>query len=62
VNKFNALNFLDAGFRKAWENLAGCKCRACYNICLNDLNEIYRLKPSVVLNAFRIVKNRILGR
>lgn len=62
VNKFNALNFLETGFRKAWENLAGCKCRACYNICLNDLNQIYMLKPAVMLNAFKIVKKRILGR
>lgn len=59
VNKFPALNFLDAGFKKAWENLKDNDCKACYNVCCNDLNRIFGFKPDVIWNAFKIVMDRI---
>jgi len=62
VNKFKALNFLEAGFKKAWENLADNKCRACNNICCNDLNLTFGFKPNAAWKALKIVVNRIRGR
>ncbi len=59
VNKFKAMNFLEVGFKKAWDNLAVNNCSACYNICCNDLNMIFGLRPESVCNAFRIVADRI---
>lgn len=62
VNKFKSLNFLRTGFEKAWENLNNCNCNACYNICLHDLNRIFGLKPDIMWNALKIVKDRIKRR
>ncbi len=59
VNKFKALNFLEVGFEKAWANLESCDCKACYNICLNDLNRMFELKPVAIWNSFKIVVDRI---
>lgn len=58
VNKFKALNFLETGIKKAWENLDNNPCRACYNICCNDLSAIFGLAPNSLWNAFKIVKER----
>ncbi len=60
VNKFKALNFLDIGFKKAWENLANNNCKACYNVCCNDLNLIFSFNPQAIWNAFKIVMDRVL--
>lgn len=59
VNKFDALNFTEVGFKKAWKNLEYCDCKVCYNICHNDLNNIFGLRSDVVWNAFKIVFNRL---
>lgn len=59
VNKFKAHNFLEAGFKKAWQNLANNPCQACYNICCNDHSAIFNLAPNSLWNAFKIVINRI---
>lgn len=61
VGKFKALNFLEVGFKKAWDNLSNCKCNACYNICHNDLNSIFGLKSKVVKNTIKIAINRLLS-
>jgi len=58
VNKFKALNFLEVGFKKAWESLSDNDCKACYNICCNDLNLTFGLKPRSTWNAIKIVMNR----
>lgn len=58
VNKFKALNFLDVGFRKAWKNLDNNDCKACYNVCCNDLNLVFGFKPRSVLNAVKIAIGR----
>jgi len=59
INKFKALNFQEVGFKKAWKNLEDCDCNLCYNICQNDLNNIFGLRSDVVWNAFKIVANRL---
>lgn len=58
VNKFNAKNLREVGFKKAWEDLAKNECRACYNICCNDLNLTFGLRPHSLWNAFKIVIDR----
>lgn len=62
VNKFKALNFLEVGFKKAWEHLNTCSCKACYNVCSNDLKYIFALKPEVIWNALKIVFNRVFSK
>ena len=59
VNRFKALNFLDAGFKKAWDHLAENDCKACHNICCNDQNLIYDININSILNAVKIVRKRL---
>jgi len=53
VGKSRALNLLEVGFRKAWENSVNNKCRACYNICCNAHNLIFALNPSFSWNILK---------
>lgn len=62
VNKIQGLNFLEVGFRRAWENLANNNCQACYNVCCNDLNLIFGLKPDAICNALKIALSRSIQR
>jgi len=62
VNKFKSLNVHEVGLRKAWGNLSNNKCNACYNICCNDLNLTFGLKPRPIWNAVKIVMGRIATR
>jgi len=59
VNKFKALNFLEVGFKKAWENLANNVCKACYNVCCSELSFIFGLKFRSIWNTGKIVLDRI---
>ena len=61
VNKFRALNFLEAGFRKAWENLKNNDCKGCYNVCCNDLNLMFGFNLDTLWNVCRLVKDRMTG-
>ncbi len=58
VNKFKALNFLNVGFKKAWEYMANNDCKACYNICCSDVNLIFGFRPSSFLDAFKVMIER----
>lgn len=60
VNKFKALNFLEVGFKKAWENLANNECKACYNICCSDLNLIFGFDPKTIWNTCKFVIDRFI--
>lgn len=59
IGSFPALNFTEVGFKKAWENLAKNKtCKTCYCPCFLEFNQVYGLKPNVLLsNAKREIKN-----
>lgn len=50
IGTFKALNFLEVGFKRAWENLASHNCQACYFICFNEFNSIFSLNFSVILS------------
>ncbi|HHT9133823.1 MAG TPA: radical SAM protein [Candidatus Avalokitesvara rifleensis] len=56
VNKFRALNFLEVGFKKAWQNLEKNNCKACYCICHSELNQIFGLRPKAIWNLKDYVK------
>ncbi len=58
VNKFKALNFLEVGFKKAWENMANNQCSACYNVCCTDVNLIFGFRLSSLWNAAKVMLER----
>lgn len=62
VNRSKALNFLDVGFRTAWKNLENTRCKACTNICCNDLNLLFSFNYHSFFNALRIVFDRLTNR
>ena len=57
AGRFEALNFKETGFKKAWENLVNKKCKTCYAVCYNEFNQIYGLKLDVWWNN---IKNILL--
>ncbi|MFH1201634.1 MAG: radical SAM protein [Candidatus Omnitrophota bacterium] len=65
VGKFKALNFLEVGLKRAWENSTKTKCRACYNIGCNAHSLIFALNPSSIWDMFipsrRIMRLRKIG-
>ena len=60
VNKFKALNFLEVGFKKAWEHMANNDCKACYNTCCSDVNLIFGFRPNSLWDASRVIIERSL--
>ncbi len=53
IGSFPALNFLQTGFKKAWDNIEmEKKCITCYNTCFNEYNQIFSCRPSVIWNNF----------
>ena len=61
IGSFPALNFLETGFRAAWENLARNKnCLTCYCPCFIEFNQVFNLRPNALLhNALRELKTLI---
>lgn len=60
VNKFKALNFLEVGFKKAWERMANNDCKACYNTCCSDVNLIFGFRLNSLWDASKIIIERSL--
>ena len=60
VNKFKALNFLEVGFKKAWEHMANNDCKACYNTCCGDVNLIFGFRLNSLWEASRVIIERSL--
>lgn len=59
VNKIKVLNFLEVGFKACWDFLGQNSCLACHNICCNDLNLVFGLNMSSLVNAAKIVFHRL---
>lgn len=56
AGKFPALNFLESGFKKAWENLKDKKdCKACYAVCFTEFNRLFALAPDAWINNLKQV-------
>jgi MoaA/NifB/PqqE/SkfB family radical SAM enzyme len=62
IGKFDALDFRKVGIKKAVENSAKHNCKACYLMCVNDLNLMFSLNPSVLNNYLRITIDETLRR
>jgi MoaA/NifB/PqqE/SkfB family radical SAM enzyme len=56
IEKTKALNFLDVGFKKAFDNLSNTKCSACTASCLIEFNMMFSLYPSVIYNWIKYTK------
>jgi len=58
IGQFPALNMLEVGLKKAWDNLYQNKrCTTCYSVCFNEFNQLFNLNPKVLyLSALRIIK------
>ncbi len=55
-----ALNARKSGFAEVWRQVTKSPCRACYNICCNDLNHIFSLNFDSIRNACGVVLGRFL--
>lgn len=64
IGSFPAKNFLEVGFRDAWEHLSDFKeCITCYNTCFNEYNQVFNCNPRVLWNNFtNILKSSKKGK
>ncbi len=54
AGKFPALNFLEEGFGKSWDNLRDKKkCKACYAVCYAEFNRFFALAPGTWFNNIK---------
>ena len=52
LGKFPAMNIHKVGFEKAWENTLKKKtCKTCYCICLTEFNQLFGLRPVMLLST-----------
>jgi len=56
VGEVPALNCLEAGLKKAWEETGKHKCQTCHFPCNNDLNLLFALNPAVIVNILKTYK------
>lgn len=54
IGKFDGWDFRETGMRKAVRHSLDHGCKACYLMCVNDLNLMFSLTPSVLRNYFKI--------
>lgn len=54
IGNFKALDFREAGIKRAVEHSARHNCKACYLMCVNDFNLMFGLDHSVLYNYLRI--------
>lgn len=59
IGRFPALNFLEEGFGKCWDNLRDKKkCKACYAVCFAEFNRFFDLSPDVWINNLRPITRK----
>jgi len=56
IEKVKSLNFLDVGFKKAFDNLSALKCSACTASCLIEFNMMFSLYPDVIYNWMKYIR------
>ena len=54
IGEFEALDFRQVGFAKAYAHCGTHDCKACYLMCVNDFNLLFALNPGVIWNNFMI--------
>ncbi len=50
VEKVDSLNFLEVGFKKAFEHMQEVSCKACSASCFTEYNYLYSLNMEVIVN------------
>jgi MoaA/NifB/PqqE/SkfB family radical SAM enzyme len=58
IEKIKGLNFLDVGFKKAFDNIADVKCSACTASCLIEFNLMFSLWLDVIYNWLKYTHKR----
>ena len=53
-NRFDALNFMEVGFKKAWEHACLHTCQTCYHLPNNEYNGFFGLDPRTWLNLIKV--------
>jgi MoaA/NifB/PqqE/SkfB family radical SAM enzyme len=59
IGEFEALDFRQAGFKKAYAHCGTHQCKACYLMCVNDFNLLFALNPGVIWNNFMITVDEL---
>ena len=54
-NRFDALNFMEVGFKKAWEHASKHTCQTCYHLPNNEYNGFFGLDLVTWLNLIRVM-------
>lgn len=55
IEKTEALNFLDTGFKNAFYNLKEGCCRSCILSCYTEMNLMFSLNPKAIFNYLKLV-------
>jgi len=61
VNKSKPLNVWEDGFEAVWDSLGKISCEACWNVCCNQMNLVFSLRPLVFYNIISIISTRLRG-
>ena len=56
IENVDSLNFLDVGFKKAFDKIKNIKCSACTASCLIEFNMMFSLYPSVIWNWMKYTR------
>jgi len=56
LGQVKALNFLDVGFKKAFDNLASVQCSACDISCMIEFNLMSSLDLGVIFNWYKYIR------
>lgn len=56
IGQTKALNFLDVGFKKAFDNISSVKCSACTASCLIEFNLMFSLHFDVIYNWMKYIR------
>ena len=59
MGAFDALDYREVGFAEAYGNAHRHDCKACYLMCVNDLNLMFNLDPHALWNNIRISLSEI---
>lgn len=59
VNKSKLLNVWEEGFEAVWNSLAETPCEACWNVCCNQINLMFSLRPFAFFNVVSIISHRL---
>ena len=62
VGKMASLNYLDVGFKKAFDYIGEVSCKACLASCFTEYNYLYSLDVKTIFEWLRSVRTKNNGR